>query len=157
MEFVSMKPFLISIAMLMTAPLIAVEPSTELVSVNWQSLTALSALIIVLLFLIIKYLPDMNRSRDEQAKTFAELSKAQTLAATEATARHATESSKVFADTVTCINANTLKMHLEFINTLDKMADRYNKNIEVLNATMHAMHQTCPASATWVQSHGKAN
>jgi uncharacterized membrane-anchored protein YhcB (DUF1043 family) len=141
---------------------------TELVTVNWSNLSALAALIGVLGFIVVYLIPSMlkqqainqtesSKLQAEQAKSFAAASQAQTESATKAMAQAATESAKAVAQATGEASKLASDMHREFVVTLDKMAARYDANMQAMLSTMQGMHQTCPASHEYLARHSISN
>ena len=121
--------------------LFAQGPS-ELISVNWQQLTALAALIVVLIFIIVKYLPDRDKADGKKAETFAGASKEQTKSCVDAIALAAGKASDAAA-----------AMSKHFTDTLDKMHERYHDDNTSIVDALNALAQNCAANGSGATIH----
>ena len=111
------------------------EMGTEFISIQWQQLTALAAVIIVLLWLVIKLVPNMIDSQAKQSTMFSASSQAQTEASVRATAAASAEATKAMA-----------AMHDSFNATLDRMHARYHDDNTAIVDAVNALAQHCAAS-----------
>lgn len=103
---------------------------------DWSQITALGAVIVVLLFLVIKHLPDVQAKFVSLSETFAKASQGQTEAAVKATSGALSKSAETMAQMQQC-----------FITTLDKMAERYHNDNQTMAAAITELSRTC-ASGT---------
>ena len=102
--------------------------------VNWSNLSALGALIVVLIFIVTRLLPDMQKQQLEQAKTFATTSQAQTESSVQATADASAKATQAMA-----------AMNKSFIETLNIMAERYHNDTTELAGAIADMSRNCVA------------
>ena len=103
---------------------------------DWSQITALGAVIVVLLFLVIKHLPDVQAKFVSLSETSAKASQAQTEAAVKAAAEAHSKSAQAMAQVQQC-----------FVAALDKMAERYHTDNQAMAAAITEMSRTCASNA----------
>jgi len=106
--------------------------SNEFISIRWEQLTALAALIFVLGFIVTKVVPEAFRQITEQSRVFAAASQAQTDSSVKATSEASAKATAAIS-----------QMHINFVETLDKMAVRYHDDTTQLADAVAELAKSC--------------